>query len=420
MPGSRSPAGPKGALGRGQRAFAQAGFGAAAVVFAAGCALSAGTRAEPETPNALNAEDAPKRILAPPKTLEPVSDPPRAVSRPDVGEPSETLELLANDPIVGSSAADSAVIRADIGRWSAYWRDPRNHDGFLDAIARMGKYMHFVDDEIELRGLPRSLRYLPLVESYYNTTAVSPAGAGGIWQFMPATARWLGLEVGMVDERLDPWISGPIALDYINQLHSNFDSWFLTLAAYNLGVGRVGRLLRRAGVSPPYSDEDFLKIRSLVPRETRDFVPKLIAVARTKIELEVESEESLEYDAREHFDEAEVTGPATLDVVADVAGTDIEVVRALNAHVRRGFVPFGVETKLRLPKDAGEGFEEAFAALDQEDRYSVIQYRVRPGDTMYDLARRFKLPLRDLRRWNPGVRPERLQIGQLLIVGAGS
>ena len=131
-----------------------------------------------------------------------------------------------------------------------YWR-VRGSGSFQRSLIRMGRYEDFIARELAARGMPPSLRFLPVIEAAYNPTALSHAGAGGLWQFMPATARWLGLEVGsLVDERFDPYASTPRAFEYLARLHKQFDSWFLALAAYNSGPGRVERIIREHARGP--------------------------------------------------------------------------------------------------------------------------------------------------------------------------
>jgi len=134
-------------------------------------------------------------------------------------------------------------------------------------LDRMPKYEEMISAELAERDMPQSLIYLAMVESGFNPKARSPVKASGLWQFMSATARQFGLTVNRrIDER--------------NNLHDRFGSWYLAAAAYNSGEGRVSKALKRVTGRTKGTDADFYRISSRLPRETREYVPKIIAAAR--------------------------------------------------------------------------------------------------------------------------------------------
>ena len=131
------------------------------------------------------------------------------------------------------------------------------------------------------RGLPQDLIYLAMIESGFNPKARSPVRASGLWQFMAATAHRFGLKVnGRVDERNNPERATEAALAYLTYLHAKFGSWYLAAAAYNSGEGTVSKAMKRVTGRTKGTDADFYRIAPRLPRETRDYVPKLIAAAR--------------------------------------------------------------------------------------------------------------------------------------------
>lgn len=150
-------------------------------------------------------------------------------------------------------------------------------DDLLVYLRRMSGYTEMIHAKAEAKGVPRDLVYLALIESGGNPTAKSPVGARGLWQFMAATARDYGLTS---QERLDPVKSTDAALEYLSDLYKRFGSWYLAAAAYNTGQGRVAKVLKSVTGKSTGTDEDFYRISSKLPKETRDYVPKLIAVAR--------------------------------------------------------------------------------------------------------------------------------------------
>lgn len=154
-------------------------------------------------------------------------------------------------------------------------------EGFETSLGRMNKYADMINSKLAAKDMPQDLIYLAMIESNFNPNARSRVSAVGMWQFMKNTAKQYGLAVGRkVDERKDPARSTDAALDYLSTLHDQFGSWYLAAAAYNSGAGTVKRALKKVTGKTRGTDADFFKIMPALPRETRDYVPKLIAAAR--------------------------------------------------------------------------------------------------------------------------------------------
>lgn len=148
-------------------------------------------------------------------------------------------------------------------------------------LDRMDRYDVMISTKLEARDMPQELIFLAMIESGFNPKAKSPVSAQGLWQFMAATGRAYGLTVSRrVDERNDPAKATDAALAYLSDLHERFGSWYLAFAAYNTGEGRVAKVMKRNFGRASGSDADFYRIASQLPKETRDYVPKMIAVAR--------------------------------------------------------------------------------------------------------------------------------------------
>ena len=146
---------------------------------------------------------------------------------------------------IGLPAVYGRAIEAKIAVWLDDWGS-KGRGTMRRGLKRMGRYEGYIDAELAARNLPPSLRYLPLIEADYDLLAVSPEGAAGLWQLMPDTARWLGLEVNsLVDQRFDVQAATGAALDYLVVLQDRFQSWSLALAAYNAGPTRIERAIRR-------------------------------------------------------------------------------------------------------------------------------------------------------------------------------
>jgi membrane-bound lytic murein transglycosylase D len=223
----------------------------------------------------------------------------------------------------------------------------KRYQGFLD---RGGAWVPYMKERLEARGMPLDLIYLSMVESGFNADAVSSAGAAGLWQFLRSTGAEYGLTVDRaVDERRDPVRATEAGLDYLERLHNRFGSWYLAMAAYNGGQGRVARIMRQSlGREKATSDRDYYRILSRLPRETQDYVPLIIAAGRIAKDPEA-------YGFRPMVPapttwEAVTFAPATeLTEIARNYGTSVEAIRALNPHLLLARTPNNRDYEVRLP-----------------------------------------------------------------------
>jgi membrane-bound lytic murein transglycosylase D len=274
-----------------------------------------------------------------------------------------------------------------------------------------------IEAELERMELPVSLLFLPIVESWYNPNAVSWVGAAGLWQFMPPTARGMGLRVNrLVDERRDPYLATTPALTYLAEMNRRFNSWFLALAAYNGGPGRMERILRRRQGTLEGHDSLFLEIAGDLPRETQNFVPRFLAAARIARDPQAFGFGDVVSEPTLAFDEVEVPDATSLDVVARAGGVELEAVETLNPQLLRGLTPGGVPTRLRVPPGVGAGFHEALARIPPEERVTFVEHIVEQGETLTHIARLYGVPVADVQAANPLIEPRRMQIGQLVVV----
>lgn len=154
-------------------------------------------------------------------------------------------------------------------------------DGFAKTLGKKDKYSDMITSKLAAKQMPTDLVYLAMIESEFNPNAKSRVKAVGLWQFMSSTARQFGLTVrGGVDERRDPARATDAAITYLSDLHTRLGSWYLAAAAYNSGEGTVIRALKKVTGKSTGTDDDFFRILPLLPKETQDYVPKLIATAR--------------------------------------------------------------------------------------------------------------------------------------------
>jgi len=320
------------------------------------------------------------------------------------------------DPIVSSPVTRDPDFQEAVGAWVDYWENAAR-PWFPDFLDRMGVFEQTVDSALSSREMPPSLRYLPLIESGYSPWAQSHASAVGMWQFMAGTAREFGMEVGaFVDERRNPYKSTEAAVDFLEELHGDFDSWFLALAAYNGGPNRARRILREHAPLESPSDSLFWALREHWPRETREFVPKLVGAI-----IVARSPERFGYDALRpaqplRFDHVVVPEATTMDVLAGAAETDEEEMRRLNPELFRGFTPPGSTYLLRVPAGRAQRFAANYAAIPADRRMTVVEHSVAQGETLSHIARRYGISVSDLRAANPEIRPRYLRVGATVTV----
>ncbi len=340
----------------------------------------------------------PKPVLSPPPATEAVAE-----------------AVAEIDPIIGSSVARDGWLQERIRFWIGYWTSEGAGD-FQIYLDRMEWYRPLVEAEIERQGLPASLLYLPIVESGYATSAVSGARAVGLWQFMDFTARERGLTVSaLLDERRDPVRSTPEALGLLRDFRERFGSWYLALAAYNGGPARMARVLRRgSGLTQP-NDSLFVALRRYLPRETREFVPKLLAAAHLGSRPAFYGFEPPDTSPL-LFDEVDVHDAVSMDVIARAASADLRTIEELNPQLLRGFTPPDAVTRIRIPAGASGSFASNLARIPPEERVSFIEHKVARGETFTHIARRYGVRVAILQAANPDIRPRRLQIGQWVVV----
>lgn len=216
-------------------------------------------------------------------------------------------------------------------------------------LAHEEVYGGLIRAKLRERGMPEELLYLAGIESGFRPRATSVVAAAGMWQFMGPTAEQYGLRVDeYVDERRDPIRATDAALDYIQYLYDRFGSWYLAAAAYNAGPNRVARALRTAGASTG-AEEVFWDIQHHLPRETREYVPKMLAATMLAREAEAYGFGDVVRELPYAYDRVWVPGGTSLWRIAEATGSRMSHVRALNPHLVGAIVPPGETFALRVP-----------------------------------------------------------------------
>lgn len=293
-------------------------------------------------------------------------------------------------------------------------------DRFEIWLSRLGRYEGMIRERLRARGLPEDLVYLTLIESGLSNTAVSRARAVGMWQFMAPTGKGYGLQIDpWVDERRDPFKATDAAVNHLQDLVRRLGSVYLAAAAYNAGAGRIEREIRRLPGEPDtVDDQTFFEIadRRNLRRETRDYVPKLIAAALIAKQPARYGFTDIERLSPLVFDEVSIPDATGLDVLARLADTSVAALLELNPQFVRGITPPGRGVVVRVPRGAGAHVAERYADLAINERVTFVDHYVTAGQTLSSIAQRYKVTVTMLQAANPRLRAHALRVGQRVIV----
>jgi membrane-bound lytic murein transglycosylase D len=278
---------------------------------------------------------------------------------------------------------------------------------FLDRTFKRGsRYLYYIVGELERRGMPMELALLPVVESAFNPVAYSRSRAAGLWQFIPSSGKHYGLEQNWwIDERRDVIESTNAALDYLEYLHRYFSGdWYLAIAAYNGGEGTVSAAVQRNANAGRSTDFFSLDLRP----ETRDYVPKLLAMRRIVGNPETYGLQFAPIANMPYFTTVDPGRQVHLGEAADLAGISRDDMFALNPAFNRMTTPPKGPHRLLLPVERAEAFRQAI--LNPEGTASIavvavapppeVRHRVRSGDNLASIARRYDVSVGELREAN--------------------
>ena len=289
----------------------------------------------------------------------------------------------------------------------------RNPNYLAVVFERAKPFIFHVTNELDKASLPLTLALLPIVESTYDPLAYSRSHAVGLWQFIPSTGKAFGLKRDRwYDGRRDVTASTQAAIKYLQYLHKRFDNdWLLALAAYNSGEGNVRKSInanKRRGETA-----DFWSIK--LPRETRNYVPQLLALAML-------IENPQDYDIvlpsipnQPYFEAVEIESQIDLNKVIAVTGAKAATFTQLNPAYRRSIPPPQGKFSLLLPVGTAEPLRQLLATSDPKTWIPHTEYMVVNGDTLSEIAQRFRVPLQWLVSRN-SLRSDRLKLGQVLLI----
>ncbi len=293
----------------------------------------------------------------------------------------------------------------------------RKHPRHIEDILQRGKpFLFYILSRVEELGLPTELALLPVIESAFDPFSNSPAGAAGIWQFMPTTAKHVGLHQDWwFDGRRDIIAATEAALDYLSELHQGFGGdWLKALGAYNAGRARVNKAIHRNRSRGEPVDFWHLAL----PEETRNYVPKLIALCAIISNPEDHNITLPALANSPHFTAVDTGGQLDLQVAARLAGTSVEELQRLNPGLIRSATPPDSSYSLLIPRTSEQRFREQLARLPADQRVLSVKYRVRRGDTLSTIAQNSRTTVTRLRQINQ-LGSTRIFAGKLLIVPVG-
>ena len=268
-----------------------------------------------------------------------------------------------------------------------FFQTPKGRDIVENGLRRSGKYRDMISRVLREEGLPQDLIYLAQAESAFQPLALSRAGARGIWQFVAYRGQQYGLRHNWwIDERQDPEKATRAAAQHLRDLYGLFGDWYLAMAAYNCGPGNVQKGIERTG----YADFWELYKRNVLPRETKNYVPIIIAltlIAKDAAHYSIQADP----EAPVPTDAVKPGRPIDLRLVAETIDVDVETLRSLNPSLLRMATPDDPSFELRLPQGTGEKFTAEIAAIPPDKWISWRRHRVEPGETLASIAKKYRV-----------------------------
>lgn len=313
----------------------------------------------------------------------------------------------------------------------------RNQVSFM--LSACNFYMPIFEEALDAYGLPLELKYLPIIESALNPSAISRAGASGLWQFMIGTGKIYGLESNsLVDERRDPIKATWAAARYLKEMYTIYGDWNLVIAAYNCGPGTINKAIRRAG-----GETDYWKIYNFLPKETKGYVPAFIAANYVMTYYCDHNICPMETNIPTSTDTVQVNKNLHFDQISEICNVPLDEIKSLNPQYKKQIIPG--ESKpytLRLPINAISTFidkqdiiyahraDELFrnrktvavnepTPTTRKQTTAVIgkgkltYYSIKNGDTLSSIAEKLNVRVKDIQRWN-GMSNTKISAGKRL------
>jgi len=293
-----------------------------------------------------------------------------------------------------------------------YFSTDRGRKILEAGLRRSGRYRALVQRILDNEGLPQELIYLAQIESGFLPRARSNKSAVGMWQFVQFRGKQYGLlQTPATDDRLDPEKATRAAARHLRDLYANFGDWYLAMAAYNCGPGCVERAVERTG----YADFWELSKRNVLPRETANYVPAIVALTIMAKNARDYDLENLDLDQPVEYDSLGLDSPASLALLSDASNHPISEIQELNPSLLKSVAPAGYE--LRVPKGTLPAILAALDCVPPSHRAQWRIHRVTQGETLAEIAHRYATPVAAITAINQ--RPQPPEAGDMLVIPVG-
>lgn len=329
-------------------------------------------------------------------------------NKPAVETENDNLWLYIANRLKLTEHKNHPRVKAEIKRFQKH---PRTVKHFATNAA---PFLHYVVQQAEDKNVPLDMVLLPAIESAYDPLAFSSGRAAGMWQFIPSTGEMYGLEKSWwYDARRDVIASTDAALSYLKDINKSFKGdWYLTLAAYNAGPGRIRKDIKKAKKAGTATD--FFSLS--VPSQTKRYVPKLIAFAAIVEDPEAYNIELPRLPNKPYLAIVEGKNQININQVADFLEMPHDTLYALNPGYNRHYTAPEGPHRIVVPTDRAEKLEQFLAGNTMDGFSGEVVHTVKSGDTLYGLARQYQVKVSDLAKWNKISQKSFLSIGQALVV----
>jgi membrane-bound lytic murein transglycosylase D len=314
---------------------------------------------------------------------------------------------------VAATVSELPLMVTDAVLGYLHFFETRGRNTLLAGIERAGRYRPMIQRILDEEGIPEELIHLAQAESGFIPRAMSSKAAGGMWQFLV----WRGLEYGLMqtrfsDDRMDPERATRAAARHLHDLYNEFGDWYLALAAYNCGPVVVEKAVERTG----YADFWELRNRGVLPVETTNYVPIILAMTIMEKNPAAYRLQNLRVDTPLEYDTIEVSTPTSLALIADLADAPLPEVQAINPAILKGTTPPGYA--VHVPKGTGDHLMASLQMIPPERRNSWRMHRVASGETLATIVKKYRLQASSFMAANKLDKPD-VRVGDRLIVPLG-
>ncbi len=290
----------------------------------------------------------------------------------------------------------------------------KKHKYYFERISkRATPFLYLITDEVEKRQIPGEIALLPIIESAFKTDAYSRRKAAGLWQFMPATGRYFGLkQTWWYDGRRDVFMATDAALTYLTQLNKYYHGdWLLALAAYNAGAGNVDKAIKKNKKKGRPTDYWSLDL----PKETRRYIPKLLAIAKLVQDSEKHQLNLHPIDNTAYLQLVNIQSQIDLSVLARVSGLNMSELKTYNPAFKQWATDPNGPHHILLPIEKVDRFENKLALLSKSERIKTHRHKIRSGESLSVIARHYHISINSLKQANQ-LKSSRIRAGKYLLI----